>query len=369
MPKPKPLISEDPRPKDMQFTHFGVLNAGAQSKSSLFVSIATNVLLGLICIIIGAATKKVVDNRTKEIAYVVPLKETPPEPPKPKLPPPPKLPPTPKIVEQPEPPKIKLPDVKIPEPPKPVAVEQPKPVPVMKIAQPKMIVAAAAPKPVQVSLAQNAAVPNHDLHPSAVALGNPTNPIAPTNAPAVSNVNLGNRGMSGMPPGTGGGPPGARSVQLGSGQPNGSLNGGGSHAVQGVKLGCVGCNGTAPGGNANGTRPQQVNLARNDAAPPPVTAAAVRAPASHAPTVVFKPTPAYTPEATAAHIEGTVTVKIHVAANGAVSVLGVVAGLGHGLDQSAVRAAQGIRFKPATDASGNPTDWEGPVNIIFQIAS
>jgi len=90
---------------------------------------------------------------------------------------------------------------------------------------------------------------------------------------------------------------------------------------------------------------------------------------SHPPTVMYKPKPAYTADATAAHIEGTVTVKIHVSASGAVSVLGVVAGLGHGLDESARQAAQGIRFKPATDAAGNAVEWEGPVSIIFQIAS
>ena len=352
----------------MQFTHFGVLNTGQQSKSSLFVSITTNVVLGLICLIIGATGKKVfVDNRTKDVTYVAPLEKVP-DPPKPKIVPP-KLPPLPKVEAKLDPPKIKLPDVKLPDPPKPVEVPKPTPpTPVMKEAPPKQMIAVAAPKPVAVSLAQNASVPNHDLHPQAVALGSPTNPIHPTNAPATSAVNLGNRGLSGMPPGTGGGPP-ATAVSLGSGQPNGSLSGNGARSVQGVKLGgCVGCNGTGPG-NATGTTVQQVQIAHATAPPPLATTAAVKAPASHSPVVLSKPTPVYTPEATAAHIEGTVTVKIHVSSTGAVSVLGVVAGLGHGLDQSAVHAAQGIRFKPATDATGNPVDWEGPVNIIFQIAS
>jgi TonB family protein len=44
------------------------------------------------------------------------------------------------------------------------------------------------------------------------------------------------------------------------------------------------------------------------------------------------------------------------------------AGLGHGLDQSALNAAQQIRFRPAIDANGNPTDWEGVVRVHFQIS-
>jgi TonB family protein len=84
---------------------------------------------------------------------------------------------------------------------------------------------------------------------------------------------------------------------------------------------------------------------------------------------LYKPQPVYTAEAKNLHIEGTINVKIHVAANGAVTVLGISSGsLGHGLDESARQCAQGIRFKPAVDASGNPVDWDGVVSITFQIA-
>ena len=69
------------------------------------------------------------------------------------------------------------------------------------------------------------------------------------------------------------------------------------------------------------------------------------------------------------HLEGTVSVRIRVSSSGSVSVVGVTNGLGHGLDESAVHAVQMTRFKPAMDATGNPTDWEGVVNISFQIAS
>jgi periplasmic protein TonB len=364
---PKPLRSEDPRPRDMQFTHFGVLNTGSQSKASLFTSVTLNVLLGLIVLIIGAATKKVVDNRIKEAVLIVPLKEKPPEPPKPKLPPPPKLPDPPKV-EPPkiEPPKIKLPDVPIPEPPKPVPVAAPKPVPVIVPAPPKIQAAAAAPKVVSVSMAKSASVVNNDPHPTAVALGNPNSPVPfQKSGPAVAPVNL-NRGMPGMPAENSGGGPRATAVNMGSGQPTGKIGGTAVVAVAGVPHGIIG--GTGTNGNGTGVQARQVQMATN--APPPTPVAAhVTSPLAHPPTVLSKPKPIYTPEAASLHIEGTVTVKLHVSASGAVTVMGVVAGLGHGLDQSAITAAQGIRFKPATDATGNPVDWEGPVNIIFQIAS
>jgi hypothetical protein len=63
-----------------------------------------------------------------------------------------------------------------------------------------------------------------------------------------------------------------------------------------------------------------------------------------------------------------VKVKVRVAADGTVTVLGVQSGLGHGLDESATRCAQGIQFHAAVDASGHPTAWEGIVLVLFQLA-
>ncbi len=362
---PTPLRSADSQPRDRQFTHFGVLHTGGQSKSSLFTSITVNVILAIIIVILGAAAKKTIDRRNREIVLTVPLAEKPPEPVRPKLIPPKIVPPKP-MVKPPEP-KVVLPEVKVVEPPKVQPVMQPKPVPIVTPAQPKVVVAAAAPKPVQVNLGKSASVVNNDTHPTAVALGRTDNPIHPSNAPAPAAVDLGNRGMSGMPPGTGGGP-NARAVSLGSGQPNGQMGGTGVRAVAGVPHGVPLGTGTAPGGNGVGTQVRQVALG---GAPPPLTATpiAARAPVRTAPKVLFKPSPQYTAEAAAMHLEGTVQVRIHVSPTGTVSVLGVTSGLGHGLDEAAVRAAQGIRFKPAADATGEPIDWEGVVSISFQMAS
>jgi hypothetical protein len=49
-------------------------------------------------------------------------------------------------------------------------------------------------------------------------------------------------------------------------------------------------------------------------------------------------------------------------------VLGVVSGLGHGLDESARRAVMATRFEPATDGFGHPVASVVIVNVTFQIA-
>jgi TonB family protein len=48
-------------------------------------------------------------------------------------------------------------------------------------------------------------------------------------------------------------------------------------------------------------------------------------------------------------------------------VLRVVRGLGHGLDESAIRAANGIRFKPA-QRNGHPVDFRTTLTIVFRLA-
>src|ERR1700735_5615362 len=53
----KPLRSDDPAPQNMQFSHFGVLNDGNQSKGSLFSAIVLNVVIAIVVCIIGAAAK------------------------------------------------------------------------------------------------------------------------------------------------------------------------------------------------------------------------------------------------------------------------------------------------------------------------
>jgi protein TonB len=364
MAQVKPLITDDPKPQNMQFSHFGVLNDGNQSKSSLFTSIALNILLALCAIIIGAAAKKTIDNRIKltHLDEPIPLKK-PDEPPPIKIKPP-KLPPTP--VVKADPPKIKLPDVKLPDIPKPPEIKMVQPMPVVLPAPPKLVQPPPAPKVVNLAQAAPASVPNNSPHPTAVALGSTTNPIAVSNKPSTTSINLGNKGMSGMPASNNGAGAPSTVVNLGSGSPTGqNMKGSGPVAVAGIKLGVPG--GTGPM-NAQGRVAGPVNLGQNTPPPMPKPAGLASPTAKSPPKVLFKPKPEYTAEAKQLHIEGNVTIKIRVSSSGSVQVLGVTSDLGHGLGDSAVRAVQATRFKPATDDSGNPIDWEGVVNVAFQLA-
>jgi TonB family protein len=66
-------------------------------------------------------------------------------------------------------------------------------------------------------------------------------------------------------------------------------------------------------------------------------------------------------------VEGEVLLEVVLEATGRVRVVRVVRGLGHGLDESAVRAAEQIKFKPAL-RDGQPSDFTAVLHIIFQLA-
>jgi TonB family protein len=83
--------------------------------------------------------------------------------------------------------------------------------------------------------------------------------------------------------------------------------------------------------------------------------------------ILSKPVPIYTEEARSKKIEGEVLLEVVFEATGKIHVLRVVRGLGHGLDDAAVRAAEQIRFKPAL-RDGQPSDSTAVLHIIFQIA-
>lgn len=83
--------------------------------------------------------------------------------------------------------------------------------------------------------------------------------------------------------------------------------------------------------------------------------------------ILAKPRPAYTPEGRSLHIEGEVAIEVLFAASGEVRILRIVRGLGHGLDENAVTAARGIRFRPA-ERAGRPVDTKGTVHITFELA-
>ena len=83
--------------------------------------------------------------------------------------------------------------------------------------------------------------------------------------------------------------------------------------------------------------------------------------------ILSKPTPVYTEEARGLRIEGEVLLEVVLQASGRLQVVRVVRGLGHGLDDSAVRAAEQIHFKPA-QRDGQPADSTAVLHIVFQLA-
>jgi TonB family protein len=83
--------------------------------------------------------------------------------------------------------------------------------------------------------------------------------------------------------------------------------------------------------------------------------------------ILSKPVPAYTEEARKLHVEGEVLLEVVFEGSGSIRVVRVVHGLGHGLDESAIKAAQQIRFTPA-QKDGQPVDFSGVLHIVFQLA-
>lgn len=127
----------------------------------------------------------------------------------------------------------------------------------------------------------------------------------------------------------------------------------------------AGAGGTGKGGASAGA----VRTADFDApaaarpAPQQVRQAATEVPLE----ILSKPVPAYTDEARALRIEGEVLLDVEFTATGRIRVLRVVRSLGHGLDESAVRSVEHMRFTPAF-RNGQPVDIRTTVNVVFRLA-
>jgi TonB family protein len=90
-------------------------------------------------------------------------------------------------------------------------------------------------------------------------------------------------------------------------------------------------------------------------------------PATTSVEITYKPNPTYTEEARNLKLEGEVLLEVEFAANGQLRVNRIVRGLGHGLDEAAVAAANKMRFKPAL-RSGQAVDSTAIVHVVFQMA-
>jgi protein TonB len=84
------------------------------------------------------------------------------------------------------------------------------------------------------------------------------------------------------------------------------------------------------------------------------------------PQVIFKVKPSYTPEASAAQIQGKVTVSALVLPDGSVQALRVIRGLGYGLDEKAMEAVRKWRFRPGLK-EGQPIAVAVSVEVHFSL--
>jgi TonB family protein len=161
---------------------------------------------------------------------------------------------------------------------------------------------------------------------------------------------------------------GSFDLPTGPGYGNGT---GGANGVRGVVASTGFGNGVATGNSRtspSGTV-KQAGFGSADA-PAPTTVQSRQAPvaAKVVPAeILSKPTPIYTDEARSKRIEGEVLLEVVFEATGKLHVVRIVRGLGHGLDENAVHAAEQIRFKPAL-RDGQPSDSTAVVHIIFQLA-
>ena len=162
---------------------------------------------------------------------------------------------------------------------------------------------------------------------------------------------------------------GSFDLPSGPGYGNGT---GGAKGVPGVVVSSGFGNGTATPDNrprASATTVQSSGFASADVpAPPTVRSHPAESTARAVPAeILSKPTPIYTQEARSLRIEGEVLLEVVLEASGNLHVVRVVHGLGHGLDDNAVKAAQQIHFKPAM-RDGQPADSTVVLHIIFQLA-
>ena len=162
---------------------------------------------------------------------------------------------------------------------------------------------------------------------------------------------------------------GSFDLPSGPGHGNGT---GGAKGVPGVVASSGFGNGTAiadsrPRGSA--TTVQTTSFASADVpAPPTVRSRQAETAAKAVPAeILSKPNPVYTQEARSLRIEGEVLLEVVLEASGSLHVVRVVRGLGHGLDDNAVRAAEQIHFKPAM-RDGQPADSTVVLHVIFQLA-
>jgi len=85
------------------------------------------------------------------------------------------------------------------------------------------------------------------------------------------------------------------------------------------------------------------------------------------PVCIHCPDPKFTEDARKAKYQGTVLLRVVVNADGTTQVLGVARGLGMGLDENAVAAVRGWKFRAARGRDGKPVPVEVLIEVTFRL--
>jgi TonB family protein len=349
-------------------TRFGLLPEPESNPGSYLTSCIVNGALLALFIVFGTVAHHEIQLRKMESTEIV-FPTTPPPPIvkiKVKVPPAPKIPPPPeKQIVKLEAPKIKLPKIEPKPEVKMPVVKEAMALPNNAAAKPA-IVLAPQPKAALAAAAAPALTPQVKPSTAPVHFGdlngvtpNP-NATRPATVAAIGNPYGGSQGPAVAPRGVVGSTGFGNSTKPGS-------NAGTMGKV--ASAGIPGGNGTAPNG-AYGGGTGKVAAAGIPALSAPTgstTQAAAQEAKTTAPVLISHAQPEYTSEARQLKIQGDVVLRVTITASGQMIVHNVIHGLGHGLDESAMRSAPTYKFQPATQ-NGKPVEYTTNIIIKFQTA-
>jgi len=348
-------------------TRFGLLPEPESNPASFLTSCIINGAILALLIVFGTVAHHELEVRKMESTEIVFPTTPPPEiKVKVKVPPQPKLPPLPepKIAKL-EAPRIFKPKIEPKPEVKPLAVMQEKlALPTIAAAKPAIVL---APQPKAALAAAAAPALTPQLHPSVspVHLGDlngvQPNPQAtrPATIAALGNPNGGLQGKSEAPKGV-----------VGSTGFGNSLRPGSSAGTMGkvASAGIPGANGSSQNGTT-GTQSKVAAAGIPGMSTPyaPSSAQVVQEAKTTPPVLLSHAEPEYTSEARQLKIQGDVVLRVTITTSGQMVVHNVIHGLGHGLDESAMRSAPTYRFRPATQ-NGQPVEYTTNIIIKFQTA-
>ena len=348
-------------------TRFGLLPEPESNPASFLTSCIINGAVLALLIIFGSMATHQLELRKMESTEIVFPTTPPPEiKVKVKVPPQPKVPP----IEQPKIAKLEAPKIVKPKiEPKPEVklpmVKEAIKLPTVAAAKPQVVLA-PQPKAALAMAAAPALTPQAHPRVEEVHLGdlngvkpNP-NATRPATIAALGNPYGGMKGDAKAPQGVVG------STGIGNGTKSGSNAG---IAGRVASAGIPGGNGTAANGGNGGGNARVAAAGITGVAEPTLTgiAAAPPEPKTTPPVLLSHAEPQYTPEARQLKIQGDVVLRVTITTDGQMVVHNVIHGLGHGLDESAMKSAPTYKFRPATQ-NGQPVPYTTNIIIKFQTA-